>query len=54
MLIKNSHKLSEQLNESVLTISLLTDFTADKLDLLEKYVWSTILLIMDQVLNVFL
>ena len=54
MLVEKSYKLFKDFNESVLTISFLTDITAGKLDLSEKFVRSTISLIMDQVLHVFL
>ena len=53
MLVKNMRKLFKHFNYSVLIISFLTNLTAGKLDLLEKFVWFTICLIMDQVLDVF-
>ena len=54
MFVKNLHRLPKNLNEFILTILFLTDITVGKLDLLEKFVWTTISLIILQVWDVFL
>ena len=48
MQVKKLYKLFKNYSKSILIILFLTDITAGKFDLMEKFVRSTISLIMDQ------